>query len=95
MTMKKTGAAQPAAEKIWPAAAEKVDYDALRALPAWRGIWRPMLGKNPKPEVPHLVGNTRSIITRSRPSSAAAIRKRSSRSSVARRSASRQACRAS
>lgn len=48
--------AQPTAEKIWPASAEKVDYDALRALPDWRGIWLPMLGRNPKPELPRLTG---------------------------------------
>ena len=48
--------AQPTAEKIWPASAEKVDYDALRALPDWRGIWLPMLSKNPKPELPRLTG---------------------------------------
>lgn len=49
-------AAQPSSEKVWPAAGDKVDYGALGALPDWRGIWLPMIGKNPKPELPRLQG---------------------------------------
>jgi hypothetical protein len=46
----------PAPDKIWPAAAKTVDYGALRSLPDWRGIWLPMMGRNPKPEIPQLIG---------------------------------------
>lgn len=44
------------AEKVWPAAAEKVGYGALQALPDWRGTWAPMLRKMPKPELPQMIG---------------------------------------
>lgn len=40
----------------WPASAEHVDFAALNALPDWRGIWAPMLGRMPKTEVPQLKG---------------------------------------
>jgi len=44
-------------DKIWPASAEKVDYDALKKLPDWRGIWQPVLAPPPgKPEIPQLIG---------------------------------------
>lgn len=43
-------------ETIWPASAEKVDFAALQALPDWRGLWAPMLGGSPKPEIPQLKG---------------------------------------
>lgn len=43
-------------DKVWPASAVKVDYGALQKLPDWRGIWAPMLGANPKPEIPRLLG---------------------------------------
>lgn len=52
-------AAQPelvVPDKVWPAAAETVDYGALQALPDWRGLWMPALGANPKPELPQLKG---------------------------------------
>jgi hypothetical protein len=78
-------AAQPAAERIWPAASEKVDYGALRALPDWRGIWLPMLGKNPKPELPRLVGKykahydeVQALITSGDPEAQLKVERRSS-----------------
>lgn len=43
-------------DKVWPASAESVDYRALQSLPDWRGIWAPMLGGGPKPEIPQLRG---------------------------------------
>ena len=43
-------------DKVWPASAVKVDYAALQKLPDWRGIWAPMLGGGPKPEIPQLLG---------------------------------------
>ncbi|MBN8830927.1 MAG: hypothetical protein J0G94_09930, partial [Sphingomonadales bacterium] len=43
--------AAPAGGKVWPASAEKVDYAALQTLPDWRGIWAPMMGRGPKPEI--------------------------------------------
>jgi len=48
--------AAPAGGKVWPASAEKVDYAALQTLPDWRGIWAPMMGRGPKPEIPRLIG---------------------------------------
>lgn len=45
-----------AADKVWPASADHVDFGALQALPDWRGIWQPALGRNPKPELPMLIG---------------------------------------
>ncbi|MEO9129758.1 MAG: hypothetical protein ABI240_00980 [Sphingomonas sp.] len=60
------GAAQPAraqgqpeivaADKVWPASAEQVDFAALKTLPDWRGIWTPMMGAGGKPEIPQLLG---------------------------------------
>jgi hypothetical protein len=50
-------ATSPAAsEKVWPASAEKVDYGALQSLPDWRGLWAPIMGRGPKPEIPRLLG---------------------------------------
>jgi hypothetical protein len=45
-------------DKVWPAAAEKVDYAALQKLPDWRGIWAPVMGGagGPAPELPKLLG---------------------------------------
>lgn len=43
-------------DTIWPASAEKVDYAALQQQPDWRGVWSPMQGANPKPELPQLKG---------------------------------------
>ena len=45
-----------AQEQIWPASAEQVDFGALQSLPDWRGIWAPMMGGNPRPEIPKLIG---------------------------------------
>lgn len=46
-----------APDKVWPAAAEHVDYAALAKLPDWRGIWAPIMGPGgPAPEVPQLLG---------------------------------------
>jgi hypothetical protein len=60
------GAAQQAAppampqivvpDKVWPASGEHVDFAALAKLPDWRGIWTPMLGGGPRPEIPQLIG---------------------------------------
>jgi hypothetical protein len=43
-------------DKVWPASAESVDYRALQGLPDWRGIWMPVPGSAPKPEIPQLRG---------------------------------------
>ncbi len=44
-------------DKVWPSAAEHVDYAALQKLPDWRGIWLPIMGPGgPPPEVPQLLG---------------------------------------
>jgi hypothetical protein len=60
-----TLAAQPQTvvpDKIWPAAAEKVNYTTLQKLPDWRGIWAPVLGGSAgteprdRPELPQLKG---------------------------------------
>jgi hypothetical protein len=45
-----------APDKVWPASAEHVDYAALQKLPDWRGIWAPIMGGGPKPEIPQLKG---------------------------------------
>ena len=56
-------AQQPAAmpqtivpDKVWPAAAERVDFAALQKLPDWRGIWAPVMGGGAKAEIPQLKG---------------------------------------
>jgi hypothetical protein len=43
-------------DKVWPASAAKVDFAALQKLPDWRGIWAPIMGGGPKPEIPQLLG---------------------------------------
>jgi hypothetical protein len=43
-------------DKVWPASAPDVDFAALQTLPDWRGIWAPIMGGGPKPEIPQLKG---------------------------------------
>jgi hypothetical protein len=43
-------------DKVWPASAATVDFSALQTLPDWRGIWAPIMGGGPKPEIPQLKG---------------------------------------